>query len=41
MRLENIRHSVAEMFSVTEMLTVALHASKVPRAPACARPNMV
>lgn len=41
MRLENIKHSVAEMFSVTVTLVVALQASKVPRAPACARPNML
>ena len=34
-----MRHSVAEMFSVTVALRVELKVSKAPRTPACERPN--
>ena len=38
-RLENMRHSVAEMFSVTVMLRLVSKCWNVPRTPAWARPK--
>ena len=40
-RLEKMRHSVGEMFSVTVMFVVVFVISKVPKTPAWARPNML
>ena len=41
MRLENMRHSVAEIFSVMVVFSVLFQCWNVPRTPVWARPNML